>query len=56
MRRVGGRHLYLSALPDGLVTTIYATTRPTRWEIFSVIDFQVSASWQAGLHLQLACI
>ncbi len=39
---VRGRHLYLSALPDGLLTTVLATGPPSRWEIFSVVDLQAS--------------
>jgi hypothetical protein len=49
--RVGGRHLYLSALPDGLLTTVYALGRPSRWELFSVMDYQVGdqlCSWGQG--------
>ena len=41
VHRVGGKHLYLSALPDGLVTTIYAAGRPSRWELFAAADLQV---------------
>ena len=41
VRCVRGRHLYLSALPDGLLTTALATGPPSRWEVFSVIDLEV---------------
>ena len=41
--RVGGQHLYLSVLPDGFVTTVHATGRPTRWELFTLADLQASA-------------
>lgn len=39
---VAGRHLYLSVLPDGLVTSVSAAERPSTWELFSIIDYQAS--------------
>lgn len=47
---VGGRHLYLSVLPDGLATTVHAADRPSRWELFQPVDLQ--ASGMVGAMLQ----
>jgi hypothetical protein len=33
--------LMLSALPDGSMTTVYATQTPSRWALFSLADQQV---------------
>ena len=62
VRRVVGRHLYLSALPCGLLTTTFVTSSPSRWELFTVIDLQArrgSAGREGrqvrGGHGELAC-
>jgi hypothetical protein len=39
-RKVRGRHLYLSAQPDGLITTVYSSGL-TRWELFMPVDLKV---------------
>lgn len=38
--RVNGRHMMLSALPDGHITLIHVN-KPTRWELFTVADLKV---------------
>ncbi|KAL4421568.1 hypothetical protein ABPG75_010859 [Micractinium tetrahymenae] len=55
VRRVGGRHLYLSALPDGLLTTVHATSRPSRWELFQLADLQSLVESPLGLLGRLPC-
>jgi hypothetical protein len=36
--KLNGRHLSLTALPDGRVATCYKAVQPTRWELFAVVD------------------
>ena len=50
---VRGRHLYLSALPDGLLTTVLASRPPSRWEIFSIVDLQVRTGCLGCMHLHV---
>jgi hypothetical protein len=38
--RVDGRHLCLSCLPDGRISTSYAASRPSRWDLFTIADKQ----------------
>lgn len=52
VRRVGGRHVRLCALPDGLLTTVHATGPPSRWELFQVADLQVGAEQTSRLFQQ----
>ena len=54
LHKIRGHHLYLSALPNGLVTTVYAGGGSlTRFELFTLIDQQVGrAESRSGVVLE----